>query len=72
MRLFEFGTVYRYEKSGVVHGLTRVRGMTHHDVPGLRINAIGKRSVSWGGGPRPPPYFTCRALTLDLVRDLDR
>ena len=28
MRLFEFGTVYRYEKSGVVHGLTRVRGMT--------------------------------------------
>ena len=29
LRLFEFGTVYRYEKSGVVHGLTRVRGMTH-------------------------------------------
>ena len=28
LRLFEFGTVYRYEKSGVVHGLTRVRGMT--------------------------------------------
>ncbi len=29
LRLFEFGTVYRYEKSGVVHGLTRVRGLTH-------------------------------------------
>jgi len=28
LRLFEFGTVYRYEKSGVVHGLTRVRGLT--------------------------------------------
>ena len=31
MRLFEFGSVYRYEKSGVVHGLTRVRGMTQDD-----------------------------------------
>ena len=31
LRLFEFGTVYRYEKSGVVHGLTRVRGMTQDD-----------------------------------------
>jgi threonyl-tRNA synthetase len=31
MRLFEFGTVYRYEKSGVVHGLARVRGMTQDD-----------------------------------------
>ena len=31
MRLFEFGGVYRYEKSGVVHGLTRVRGMTQDD-----------------------------------------
>jgi threonyl-tRNA synthetase len=30
-RLFEFGTVYRYEKSGVVHGLTRVRGLTMDD-----------------------------------------
>jgi threonyl-tRNA synthetase len=30
-RYFEFGTVYRYEKSGVVHGLTRVRGMTQDD-----------------------------------------
>jgi threonyl-tRNA synthetase len=31
MRLFEFGSVYRYEKSGVLHGLTRVRGMTQDD-----------------------------------------
>ncbi|MFC5942808.1 threonine--tRNA ligase [Micromonospora harpali] len=31
LRMFEFGTVYRYEKSGVVHGLTRVRGMTQDD-----------------------------------------
>ena len=29
--MFEFGSVYRYEKSGVVHGLTRVRGMTQDD-----------------------------------------
>ncbi|MFI6505506.1 threonine--tRNA ligase [Nonomuraea typhae] len=31
LRLCEFGSVYRYEKSGVVHGLTRVRGMTQDD-----------------------------------------
>ena len=31
LRLFEFGSVYRYERSGVVHGLTRVRGMTQDD-----------------------------------------
>jgi threonyl-tRNA synthetase len=31
LRLFEFGTVYRFEKSGVIHGLTRVRGMTQDD-----------------------------------------
>jgi threonyl-tRNA synthetase len=31
IRMFEFGSVYRYEKSGVVHGLTRVRGMTQDD-----------------------------------------
>tara|TARA_R110002124_G_scaffold51856_19_gene149699 strand:- start:12724 stop:14685 length:1962 start_codon:yes stop_codon:yes gene_type:complete len=31
MRLFEFGTVYRNEKSGVIHGLTRVRGLTMDD-----------------------------------------
>ncbi|MBP6994666.1 MAG: threonine--tRNA ligase [Phycicoccus sp.] len=31
MRLFEFGSVYRYEKSGVIHGLTRVRGFAQDD-----------------------------------------
>ncbi|MDQ3147714.1 MAG: threonine--tRNA ligase [Actinomycetota bacterium] len=31
MRLFEFGTVYRFERSGVLHGLTRVRGLTQDD-----------------------------------------
>ncbi len=31
LRLFEFGSVYRYEMSGVIHGLTRVRGMTQDD-----------------------------------------
>jgi threonyl-tRNA synthetase len=31
IRLFEFGSVYRYEKSGVIHGLTRVRGFTQDD-----------------------------------------
>ncbi|PSL53448.1 threonyl-tRNA synthetase [Saccharothrix carnea] len=31
LRMFEFGGVYRYEKSGVIHGLTRVRGMTQDD-----------------------------------------
>ena len=31
LRLFEFGTVYRFERSGVLHGLTRVRGITQDD-----------------------------------------
>lgn len=31
LRLFEFGAVYRYEKSGVIHGLTRARGFTQDD-----------------------------------------
>jgi threonyl-tRNA synthetase len=50
LRLFEFGSVYRYEKSGVVHGLTRVRGMTQDDahifctkeqMPGELHNLLG-------------------------------
>ena len=40
LRLFEFGTVYRYEMSGVVHGLTRVRGLTH----GRRAHLLHPRS----------------------------
>lgn len=31
LRMFEFGSVYRYEKSGTIHGLTRVRGLTQDD-----------------------------------------
>lgn len=31
LRFFEFGSVYRYEKSGVVHGLTRARGFSQDD-----------------------------------------
>ncbi len=31
LRLFELGTVYRFERSGVLHGLTRVRGITQDD-----------------------------------------
>lgn len=49
LRLFEFGTVYRYEKSGVVHGLTRARGFTQDDahiyctpeqMPGELVNLL--------------------------------
>jgi threonyl-tRNA synthetase len=38
LRMFEFGSVYRYEKSGVVHGLTRVRGMTQDDAHYLELS----------------------------------
>lgn len=50
LRLFEFGSVYRYERSGVIHGLTRVRGMTQDDahiyctpeqMPGELKNLLG-------------------------------
>ena len=40
LRMFEFGTVYRYEKSGVVHGLTRVRGLD----PGRRPHLLHPRA----------------------------
>ena len=46
IRMFEFGTVYRYEKSGVVHGLTRVRGFTQDDAHiFLRPRADGRRAA---------------------------
>ncbi|HVC14845.1 MAG TPA: threonine--tRNA ligase [Acidimicrobiales bacterium] len=58
MRLFEFGSVYRYEKSGVVHGLTRVRGMTQDDAHIFCTREQMAEELS-------------RALTfvLDLLRD---
>ncbi|MFI0373866.1 threonine--tRNA ligase [Actinomadura sp. 1N219] len=58
LRLFEFGSVYRFEKSGVVHGLTRVRGMTQDDAHiyctrGQMVDEIKK----------------LLAFVLDLLRD---
>ena len=44
LRLFEFGAVYRFEKSGVVHGLTRVRGLTH----GRRAHLLHPRADAPG------------------------
>ncbi|MEO3778643.1 threonine--tRNA ligase [Micromonospora sp. B11E3] len=58
LRLFEFGTVYRYEKSGVVHGLTRVRGLTQDDshIYCTREQMAGELS-------------TLLTFVLDLLRD---
>ena len=64
LRLFEFGTVYRYEKSGVVHGLTRVRG---HD-PGRRAHLRDPRAD--GGRARQacsPSCSTCCATTASTT-----
>jgi threonyl-tRNA synthetase len=58
MRLFEFGTVYRFEKSGVVHGLTRVRGLTMDDAH------IFCTKEQLGGELR-----TLLRFVLDLLRD---
>ena len=58
LRLFEFGTVYRNEKSGVIHGLTRVRGLTMDDAHIFTTREDMKAELS-------------RTLTfvLDLLRD---
>ncbi len=58
LRMFEFGSVYRYEKSGVVHGLTRVRGMTQDDAHIFTTRETMKDELS-------------KVLTfvLDLLRD---
>ncbi len=58
LRLFEFGTVYRYEKSGVVHGLTRVRGMTQDD---SHIYCTKEQM--------PGELTTLLEFVLDLLRD---
>ena len=58
LRLFEFGTVYRYEKSGVVHGLTRVRGMTQDD---SHIYCTKEQM--------PGELKSLLAFVLDLLRD---
>src|SRR6202011_1598226 len=57
-RLFEFGTVYRYEKSGVVHGLTRVRGLTMDDA-----HIFCSRSQMMG------ELTSLLTFTLGLLRD---
>ncbi|MEU4568788.1 threonine--tRNA ligase [Micromonospora sp. NPDC023956] len=58
LRFFEFGTVYRYEKSGVVHGLTRVRGLTQDD---SHIYCTREQM--------PGELTTLLAFVLDLLRD---
>ncbi|HZU72951.1 MAG TPA: threonine--tRNA ligase [Acidimicrobiales bacterium] len=58
MRLFEFGTVYRYEKSGVVHGLTRVRGMTQDDA-----------HIFCTQEQMPGELHSLLVFVLDLLRD---
>ena len=46
VRLAEFGTVYRYEQSGELAGLTRVRGFTQDDAPPVLHSRPGARRVS--------------------------
>ncbi len=58
LRLFEIGTVYRYEKSGVVHGLTRVRGLTMDDA---HIYCTREQM--------PAELASLLAFVLDLLRD---
>ncbi|WP_455409956.1 threonine--tRNA ligase [Streptomyces hiroshimensis] len=58
LRMFEFGTVYRYEKSGVVHGLTRSRGFTQDD---SHIYCTKEQM--------PEEVDTLLTFVLDLLRD---
>ena len=58
LRLFEFGTVYRYEKSGVVHGLTRSRGFTQDDAHIYTTREQMKEELS-----------SLLGFVLDLLRD---
>ena len=58
LRMFEFGTVYRYEKSGVIHGLTRVRGMTQDDA---HIFCTKEQA--------PAELDSLLTFVLDLLRD---
>ena len=53
LRLFEFGSVYRYEKSGVVHGLTRVRGMTQDDAEVVVVLGVRRCGDDPVGSERP-------------------
>jgi threonyl-tRNA synthetase len=57
-RYFEFGSVYRYEKSGVIHGLTRVRGMTQDDA-----------HIFCTKEQMPGELHSLLVFVLDLLRD---
>ena len=63
LRLFEFGTVYRYEKSGVVHGLTRVRGLTQDDAHIF----CTKEQLAEELGSRSSSCSTCCATTASTT-----
>ncbi|WP_411512244.1 threonine--tRNA ligase [Curtobacterium sp. Arg-1] len=58
LRMFEFGTVYRNEKSGVIHGLTRVRGLTQDDAHIFTTQEKMKEELT-----------TTLAFVLSLLRD---
>ncbi|WP_246054628.1 threonine--tRNA ligase [Klugiella xanthotipulae] len=58
LRLFEFGSVYRYEKSGTIHGLTRVRGMTQDDAHIYTTRDLMKAELT-----------STLQFVLDLLRD---
>ena len=71
LRYFEFGNVYRYEKSGVVHGLTRVRGMTQDDahIFCTKEQMVAGARVAPRLRARPPARLRPRRL---LPRALDQ
>ena len=58
LRLFEFGTVYRYEKSGVLHGITRARGFTQDDA-----------HIYWTAEQMPGELDSLLTFVLNLLRD---
>ena len=64
LRLFEFGSVYRFEKSGVVHGLTRVRGLTMDDSHSyvMAEQARGRDPAPAALRPRPAQGLRARRL----------
>ena len=64
LRLFEFGTVYRYEKSGVVHGLTRVRGLTQDDA---HIYCTREQMRDELSQPAAASCWTCCATTASTT-----
>ena len=70
LRMFEFGSVYRYEKSGVVHGLARVRGMTQDDAHIFTAGRAAGRRDPVAAQVRARPAARLRAGRL-LPRAVD-